>query len=86
MVEIEAGEYLLETMMTLGPVKPAPMGGVLALDWPDVIPYMTRYYPESEEWEARWIIGMSEAFAVGMDEGKSIFSKAPMDRQQEVVP
>ena len=83
MVQLEAGEYLLEMLMDAGPVKPMPMGGVGSLDWADLFPYFNLTYPEVEGWEARWIIAMSEAFAKGMSEGKSLASKAPMDRVQE---
>tara|TARA_R110000744_G_scaffold151628_4_gene265198 strand:+ start:4918 stop:5178 length:261 start_codon:yes stop_codon:yes gene_type:complete len=86
MVQLDAGEYLLEMLMDAGPVKQMAMGGVGALGWGDLLPYFNLTYPEVEGWEARWIIGMSEAFAKGMDEGKSLASKAPMDRQQEATP
>ena len=83
MVEISEGGYLLEILMDMGSVKAMPTGGLGSLDWGDILPYFNSCYPEADHWEKQWVIAMSEAFAKGMSEGKSLASKAPMDRVQE---
>ena len=80
-LEIETGEYLLEMLYEAGPVKALPMGGIDALSWVDLYPYVTLMTDGIEPWEARQIIAMSKAFALGLDEGKNIFSIAPVDRE-----
>ena len=80
-VEIEAGDYLLVMLYEAGPVKALPMGGVDAITWIDLYPYVNLTTDGIEQWEARLIIDMSKAFATGLNEGKSPFSIAPIDRK-----
>jgi hypothetical protein len=79
-VELDVGEYLLNMLMDAGPIKSAPMGGVLALDWGDLRDYDHFSVSAIEYWEAKLLIQMSEAFANGMSEGASPFSIPPADR------
>lgn len=79
-VEIEAGGYLLEMLHEIGPIKAMPMGGVDAITWGDLYPYIRLTQGVIDEWEARLLIDMAKAFAAGFNEGKSPFSIAPMDR------
>jgi hypothetical protein len=80
-VELDVGEYLLNMLMDAGPIKSAPMGGVLALHWGDLRDYDHFSVSEIEYWEAKLLIQMSEAFANGMSEGASPFSIPPADRE-----
>lgn len=79
-IELDAGWYFLDILMEAGPVKSAPMGGVEALDWVDIHAYMTLTMAQVEPWEASLLRRMSQAYALGLDEGKSPFSIAPVDR------
>jgi hypothetical protein len=80
-VEVEYGFYLLEMLYEAGPVKAQPMGGIEALTWADLYPYIQLTTDGVEIWEARLLITMSKAFALGVNEGKNIFSIAPIDRE-----
>jgi hypothetical protein len=80
-LEIDVGGYLLEMLYEAGPVKALPMGGVDAITWSDLYPYIQLATDGVEVWEARQIIDMSKAFAQGLNEGKNIFSIAPIDRE-----
>jgi hypothetical protein len=79
-VKLEAGEYLLGILMEVGPIKSAPMGGAVALDWGDLRDYDYFSMVKLEEDEARLLIQMSAAFVKGMNEGVSPFSIPPVDR------
>jgi len=79
-VKVRAGGYMLDLLMEAGPVKSAPMGGFYALDWADVAAYASLTMDHIEPWEAVLLREMSDAFAAGLNEGKSPFSKAPADR------
>lgn len=79
-VELEAGGYLLEMLYEVGPIKAMPMGGVDAITWADLDPYVRLTQGTIDEWEARLLIDMAKAFAAGFNEGKSPFSIAPIDR------
>jgi hypothetical protein len=80
-VELDAGEYLVDILMEAGPIKSAPMGGVLAIHWGDLRDYDHFALGGIEYWEAKLLIQMSEAFVAGMNEGSSPFSIPPADRE-----
>lgn len=79
-VEISVGGYMLDLLMEAGPVKSMPMGGFQALDWVDISAFASLTMDHIEIWEAKLLREMSDAFAVGLSEGTSAFSKAPADR------
>jgi|TARA_R110000796_G_scaffold14066_3_gene46179 hypothetical protein len=79
-VSLDAGEYLLNILMEAGPVKQAPMGGLVALHWSDLRDYDHFCIDGIEYWEAKLLIQMSEVFVTGMNEGASPFSIPPADR------
>jgi hypothetical protein len=80
-VELDVGEYLLNMLMDAGPIKSAPIGGVIALHWGDLRDYDHFSVSAIEYWEAKLLIQMSKAFANGMNEGASPFSIPPADRE-----
>lgn len=80
-MDVEAGAYLLHMLMEAGPVKSAPMGGAMALDWIDLQAYINMTVGEVDAWEASLLRRMSQAYAVGLQEGASPFSIAPIDRE-----
>jgi hypothetical protein len=80
-VELDAGEYLLNTLMEVGAIKSAAMGGFLALDWVDLAAYASLTMADIEPWEAKLLRKMSEAFVSGLNEGASPFSIPPADRK-----
>jgi len=79
-VELDAGGIFLEILMEAGPVKTSPMGGYMALDWVDLASYAALTLERVEPWEASLLRRMSQAYAAGLEEGKSPFSIAPADR------
>lgn len=67
-------------LMEIGPVKAAPMGGAVAIDWPDIHAYCYGLPNEVEHWERVLLLEMSHAYAAGISEGSNAFSIAPVDR------
>ena len=80
-MDVEAGAYLLHMLMEAGPVKSAPMGGAMALDWVDLQAYISMTVGDVDGWEASLLRRMSQAYAVGLQEGASPFSIAPAERE-----
>jgi len=80
-VPIDACRYLLEALFEAGPVKSDVMGNRVALDWTDLKAYADMTGAVTEAWEASMLRRMSMAFATGLQEGKSAFSIAPVDRE-----
>lgn len=80
-VDIEAGAYLVEMLMEVGPVKGAPMGGVIALDWADLQAYASGYPCEITHDERLTLVRMSQAYVSGFHTGADPLSIAPIDRQ-----
>jgi len=70
----------MELLMDAGPIKSGAMGGVEALDWVDLAAYTSLTMERVEPWEASLLRRMSQAYAAGLEEGKSPFSIAPVDR------
>ena len=80
-VEIEAGGYFLDMLYEAGPVKALTNGGFGAITWAELYPYVELMTNGIEPWESLQIIDMSKAFAQGLNEGRNIFSIAPIDRE-----
>ena len=80
-VELDAGEYLIDILMEAGPTKSGPMGDSMALDRGSLRDYDYFSVVKLDEIEARLLIQMSRAFVSGMNEGESPFSIAPADRE-----
>lgn len=84
---MDAGYFFLEMLMEVGPVKSAPMGGVLAIDWMDIYSYCYGLPADVEHWERVLLLEMSRAYASGISEGSNPFSIAPVDRDtNETAP
>jgi len=80
-VQVQACAYLLEALIEAGPVKSDGMGNRVALDWLDLKAYADLTGAVTEAWEASMLRRMSIAFANGLQEGKSAFSIAPVNRE-----
>ena len=78
--QIDAGQYMIDALMDAGPTKPAPMGGDVPLDWLDISAFMGATGDITEPWEAKTLKRMSAAYWQGREEGKDVFSIAPMER------
>jgi hypothetical protein len=85
-VELNTGQYLFIMLMDAGPIKSGAMGGHMALDWVDLHAYVSLTAGSLDEWEASLIMEMSQAYASGMSEGTSPFSKAPIERKTNAAP
>ena len=82
-MDVEAGAYLLHMLMEAGPVKSAPMGGAMALDWVDLQAYISMTVGDVDGWEASLLRRMSQAYATGLQEGSSPFSIPPIEREMK---
>ena len=80
-VPVQACGYLMDALIEAGPVKHDGMGNRVALDWHDIKAFADLTGAVTEAWEASMLRRMSMAFANGLQEGKSAFSIAPVDRE-----
>lgn len=63
MPPLEAGGYLVELLFEIGPVKPAGMAGVTAIDESDVAAWQRNQGLELTAWEARTLRLLSREYA-----------------------
>lgn len=78
-IELRAGQYLLDAMFKLRPTRPQPMGGVRPVDWPEVTAFSAGSQRVSEPWELELLIDMAEAYVEGLEAGKNPLSKPPSE-------
>lgn len=78
--EVDAGRYLLSALIKMGPVRPMPMGGWRAADWPEIYAFARSTGRIAEPWEADALYDMAQAYVVGLSEGENPLSIAPIDR------
>jgi hypothetical protein len=78
LVELDAGEYLLEALMKLGFCSQAPMGGALPCGYGEVYDFARATSRVDEGWEIETLVDMSSAYCRGLQRGKNPFAKSPM--------
>lgn len=76
-VSIEAGEYLLDALISAGPCTWGPMGDAMPLSWLDLWAFGQATRAVSEPWEFETLHEMSRAFVSGLALGKSQFADPP---------
>lgn len=77
--ELEAGAYLVEAMLRLGPVRSDGMGDRPA-DWPEIDAFARLTARITEPWEAELLHDMCAAYAAERAKGENVLTIAPMDR------
>ena len=82
-VELDSGQYFFNMLIEAGPVKSAPMGGAMGLEWVDIAAYLVGYPVEVEHSERVLLHRMSQSYAVGLQEGANPFSIPPVEREMK---
>jgi hypothetical protein len=82
LVEVDAGQYLVNWMHQLGPVRSNGMGLSIP-DWSEIMAFMIANGVRPEPWEARTLRAMCKAYLSGLNTGKEPLSIPPIERGSE---
>lgn len=75
----DGGEYMVEVMLTLSPVRAMPMGGFRPADWPEIAPFMQATGAITEAWEADFLHQMCRSYCAGWNAGHVAAARSPME-------
>lgn len=81
--EIEAGEYLIEAMIELEPIRSNGVGLVVP-DWQEILAFKDANELPLVAWENRLIRKMCKVYLSGFNSGKEALSIPPMERGKEI--
>ncbi|WCK26654.1 phage tail assembly chaperone [Agrobacterium pusense] len=81
MPDLEAGEYLLDALKELGPIRSNGMG-LGAPDWQELVAFASANDLALQPWEFRLIRKMAAAYLSGFNSGEEPLSIPPMEREQ----
>lgn len=79
MPELAGGDYLLDAMQRLGPIR-ATEAGPRAADWPEIHAFAAATGAITEPWEAQAMRDMCRAYLDGLTTGAEPLSIAPVER------
>ncbi len=79
--DLDAGAYLIEAMLRLGPVRSDGMGERPA-DWPEIDAFTRLTGRITEPWEAELLYDMCAAYSTERAKGENVLTIAPTDRGQ----
>lgn len=82
LVELEAGDYLLDLLQQLGPIRSAGMG-LTTPDWQEVVAFASASCLELEPWEYRLIRRMCAGYLREFNAGREPLSMPPIERRAE---
>ena len=77
LVQLDAGEYLLDALVKAGLCGWSPMGDPEPLSWLDLWAFGQATRDVSEPWEYEALAEMSRAFVAGLVLGRNEFSDPP---------
>lgn len=83
LVELDAGEYILDMVQQLGPIRSAGMGLTIP-DWQEVVAFASASSLDLEPWEYRLIRRMCAGYLREFNAGKEPLSIPPIERSNEV--
>lgn len=75
----DGGEYLVEAMVALGPVRESGEG-LRPTDWPEIYPFARATRRVEDPFELEALHRMCSAYLSGYRAGESPFSIPPMER------
>lgn len=81
LVEVDAGQYLIDAMFALGPSRPLGGGGLRATDWPEIAGYAAAQGPFAR-WELQALADMCAHWCRGYRHGASALAVSPLERAQ----
>ena len=73
------GLYLVEALQAMGKTRAQSMGGVRAVDWPEITAFNAACGPY-ERWEMQMLREMSLAFVEGLSLGENPMARPPIDQ------
>jgi hypothetical protein len=76
--DLAAGRYLVDAMMTLGPIRSTGMGQ-RPTDWPEIEAFARLTGRIAEPWEAEVLHAMCEAYAVEYAAGDQLLRLPPAE-------
>lgn len=79
-VHIANGGYLLDAMMTLGPIRAIGGGGRRPADWTEIAAFIQTTGRITETWEAEAMHGLCGAFFTGLMTGENPMGIYPSDQ------
>jgi hypothetical protein len=79
--QIGAGEYLIEAMFKMRPIRSSGFGNVPA-DWPVIDAFARSTGRISEPWEFETLFAMCEAYAQGLEAGIDPLAIPPVDQAE----
>lgn len=80
---IEAGQYLLDAMTTLGPVTITGFGGELPVTWSELYAFGKATKMVEEPWEYDLLMELCISYLDGKNAGKDPLSRQPIDIEDE---
>lgn len=82
LVELDGGDYLLDLMQQLGPIRSTGMG-LTTPDWQELAAFAGASRLALAPWESRLIKGMCAAYLREYNAGKEPLSMPPIERDSE---
>ena len=75
---LDAGQYLVEAMQILGPLRPG-LAEARATDWPEIAAFARATERLSEPWEIETLAAMCAGYCAALKAGEDPLAIAPVD-------
>lgn len=75
---LDAGQYLVEAMQILGPLRPG-LAEARATDWPEIAAFAGATERLSEPWEIETLAAMCAGYCAALKAGEDPLAIAPVD-------
>lgn len=75
---LDAGQYLVEAMQLLGPIR-SGLAEARATDWPEIEPFARATERLSEPWEIETLAAMCAGYCAALKAGEDPLAIAPVD-------
>lgn len=84
MVDLDAGQYLLDALQELGPIRSTGMG-LTTPEWQEIVAFANANGLDFAPWEFRIIRKMCSRYLAGYNSGKDPLSIPPIERESEAI-
>lgn len=75
---LDAGQYLIEAMQILGPIRPG-LAEARATDWPEILGFARGTERLTEPWEIETLAAMCAGYCAALRAGEDPLAIAPVD-------
>ena len=79
--ELDGGEYLVEAMLRLGPMRQTGFG-LRPADWTEIDAFVRLTQRVSEPWEAEALFEMCAGYCAAYEAGEDLLAEAPMGKAE----